>query len=55
VLLRKKQANCIACGGNERLDILTYDYAKYGVCSKNPVPEVPQITWQNYVEKYSNA
>lgn len=28
----------------------TYDYAKYGTCEKKAVPEVPQTTWQKYVE-----
>jgi hypothetical protein len=32
----------------------TYDYAKFGVCSKNPVPDVAQISWQDYVDKYSD-
>jgi hypothetical protein len=51
IQLRKKQVTCIGCG-EFKLNMDDYDYAKYGVCAKTPVPEVPQITWKNYVENY---
>ena len=31
----------------------TYDYAKYGVCAKNPLPEVSQTTWNDYIDNHS--
>ena len=48
VQLRKKQAGCIACSEN-KLDMETYDYAKYGTCAKSVPPEVPQMGWQAFV------
>jgi len=45
IQLRKKQPDCIGCGIN-KLDMSTYNYAKYGLCSSTAVPEVPEITWQ---------
>lgn len=32
----------------------TYDYAKYGVCAKNPLPEVSQTSWEDYIEHHSH-
>lgn len=48
IKLRKKQPNCIACGF-DKLNISAYDYAKYMICSKNPIPEVSQISWKYYL------
>lgn len=53
VQLRKKQVNCIGCG-TDKLVMETYDYAKYGVCAKNPLPEVSQASWKDYIDYHSH-
>ena len=44
--IRGKLKNCLACGEN-KLNIKTYDYSRYGNCSP-PAPferEIPSKTW----------
>ena len=50
VALRKKVPNCIACGAN-KLQMQSYDYAKYNLCAKVVPPEVKEITWGEYIQQ----
>ena len=46
--LRKKKPECIGCGEN-KLDMLSYNYDKYTLCSDGEAPSVTEIDWNNYL------
>lgn len=50
--IRGKLPNCPACGEN-KLDIKTYDYSRYGTCApvKSLSEEIPSQTWSQHIEK----